>query len=105
MWKIGKMNPKLDNSLDTTEAYILADLYKEEGMSPLMENEFWQWFGIWRPKLKFVRININKIDFIYIRLASKKTLKKLCRSSKWKYSLTGFKVPKIFKENTRLIYL
>lgn len=33
------MKPKIDNSLDTTESYISADLYEEEGMSQLMENE------------------------------------------------------------------
>lgn len=33
------MKPKLDNSLDITESYISADLYEEEGMSSLMENE------------------------------------------------------------------
>lgn len=39
MWKIAKVKPKLDNSLDTTESYIPADLYEEDGMSPLMGNE------------------------------------------------------------------
>lgn len=33
------MKPKLDDFVDTTESYISADLFEEEGMSPLMENE------------------------------------------------------------------
>lgn len=85
--------PKLVESSDT-ESYLSEDLYEEEGMSPF---EFESDSDIENEILEVDGQNINELDFLLIKLASKKTTKHFVSQVTEKVSKTEFKV-KFYKK-------
>lgn len=85
-----KKKQKLVDSSDT-EDYLSADLCEEEGMSPL-ENESDNESEIEDLGVNLEGKNINNLDFLLIKLASKKTVKYFVGQVNEKISPTEFKV-------------